>query len=131
MDDARHSEPPRGLFDSLRALIDRVVAIVQNRAELFTTELQEEASRLVGALAWAFVAILATIVAATFAGFTLVLFIPPQYRPWTAAGVALLFLAVAGIGLVSVRRIARAKPRPFDASLNELKKDRDHLRGRP
>ncbi len=37
-----HVEPPRGVFDSLRALFDTLVSILHNRAELLTTELEEE-----------------------------------------------------------------------------------------
>jgi uncharacterized membrane protein YqjE len=96
---------------------------------LFTTELEEEASRLVGVLVWALVAAFTAIVGATFVGFAIVLFIPPAYRPWVAIGIALVFLVAAAIAGVSIRRIVRAKPRPFDATLTELAKDRDHLRG--
>jgi hypothetical protein len=32
-------------------------------------------------------------------------------------------------GLVFIRKIVSAKPRPFDASLTELEKDRAKLRG--
>ncbi len=128
-DDPLDAEPPRGIFDSLRALVDRVVAILHNRAELFTTELQEELRRLVGVLLWSFVAVFAVIVAATLVGFSIVLAIPPEYRAWAAGGLALLFLVPAAIGFRSIRKILRAKPRMFDASLRELEKDRQHLRG--
>ncbi len=129
MDDPRDDESPPGIFDSLRALIDRVLAILHNRAELFTTEIEEEVGRLVGVLVWAFVSIFAVIVGATFIGFAIVLFIPPEYRAWTAVGIALLFVVIAAVGFVSIRKILRAKPRVFDASLRELEKDRKHLRG--
>jgi uncharacterized membrane protein YqjE len=46
-----------------------------------------------------------------------------------AAGLGALFLIIAGIGGLSIRKILRAKPRPFDATLRELEKDRDRLRG--
>jgi uncharacterized membrane protein YqjE len=129
MDNSLHEESHRGIFDSLRSLVDRVVAILHNRAELFTTELEEEVTRLVGVLLWAFVAVFTTVVGATFVGFAILLFIPPAARPWTAAGLALLFLAVAVVGLMSIQKILKAKPRPFDASLRELEKDRARLRG--
>ncbi len=130
MDEPLHDESRRGIFDSLRALIDRVVAILHNRASLFTTELEEEASRLVRALVWSFAAVLAGIVGAAFVGFAVVLFIPTELRPWVATGLALVFLAVALIGVWSIRRIVREKPRAFDATLRELEKDREHLRSR-
>jgi uncharacterized membrane protein YqjE len=129
MDEPRQEEAKRGLFDSLRSLFDRVLAILQTRAELLTTELEEEVTRLVGVLLWSFAAILAVIVGAAFLGVTILLAAPAAYRTLVAAGLALLFLATAAIGYRSIRRILRAKPRVFDASLRELEKDRKQLRG--
>jgi len=130
MDDPIHTDAPRGIFDSLRALLDKVLAILHGRAELFTTELEEELTRLVGVMLWAFVAVFSALVGATFIGVMILLVAPPEYRALTAAGLALLFLAVAGFGYRSIRRILRAKSRPFDATLRELEKDRDHLRSK-
>jgi uncharacterized membrane protein YqjE len=129
MERPAYSETPRGIVDSLRALLDRVLSILHHRSELVTTELEEEITRLVGVLLWAFVAVFSVIVGATFVGVMILLAAPPAYRAWTAAGLALLFLALAGIGYRSIRRILRSKPRPFDASLRELEKDVKQLRG--
>jgi uncharacterized membrane protein YqjE len=129
MDDSVDREPPRGIFDSLRALIDRVLAIVHNRAELLTTELEEELRRLVGVLLWAFVAVFAVLVGATFVALGIVFAIPDEYRDWVAGGIALLFFIIAFVGFRFIRKILHSKPRPFDASLSELEKDRKHLRG--
>ena len=129
MDDPRQEEADRGIFDSLRALIDRVLAMLQTRTELFTTELEEEVTRFVGVVLWSFAAVLSVIVGATFLGVMILLAAPPGYRVLVAAGLALPFLAVAAIGYVSIRRIVRAKPRVFADSLRELEKDRKQLRG--
>jgi len=40
------------------------------------------------------------------------------------------FLSVAAAGWFSIRRIARANPRPFDASLGEIDKDLQKLRSK-
>lgn len=114
----------------MRALFDTVLSILHNRAELFTTEIEEEAARLLGVFLWALAAVLSVIIGASFVGVAILLAIPAGYRALVAGGLGLLFLLVAGIGYVAIRRILRAKPRPFDASLRELEKDRDHLRGR-
>jgi uncharacterized membrane protein YqjE len=129
MTDAPNHEPPRGIFDSLRALLDTVVALLHNRAELLTTELEEELTRLVGVLLWAIVGVFSIIIGATFLGAMVVFAIPEGYRAVTAAGLGVLFLGVAAFGGLSIRKILRAKPRPFDATLRELEKDRAHLRG--
>ena len=128
MDHHPHTDQPRGIFDSLRALLDTILAILHNRAELVTTELEEEVTRLIGVLLWALVAVFSVIIGATFLGYMALLAVPEQYRSLTAAGLGLLFLVVAGIGYLSIRKILRAKPRPFDATLREFEKDRDQLR---
>lgn len=130
MNEHPHDDPPRGIFDSLRALLDTIVAMLHSRAELVTTELEEELTRLVGVLLWALAAVFCAIVGATFFGYMAIFATPEKYRALAAAGLGLVFLAVAGIGYVSIRRILRAKPRPFDATLRELEKDRDQLRSR-
>ncbi len=127
MDDSPHSES-HGVFHSLRLLVDRAIAVVHNRTELLTTELREETARLVGVVLWAFIGVFAGLVGLTFAGFAIVLFIPQEYRAWAAIGLTALFFGVALFAYVSVKKIRGAKPRPFDATLRELEKDRDHLR---
>jgi len=128
--DETNVEPPRGIFDSLRALLDTILAIVHNRTELLTTELEEELTRLIGVVVWSLVAAFSAVIGATFLGAMVLFFIPAAYRGPIAAGLGVLFLLVAGIGYLAIRKILRAKPRPFDATLRELEKDRDHLRGR-
>jgi uncharacterized membrane protein YqjE len=129
MNDHPHDDdPPRGIFDSLRALLDTILAILHNRTELLTTEIEEELTRLVGVLVWAVVAVFSVIIGGTFLGTMILLATPEAYRALAAAGLGLLFLVVAGIGYLSIRKILRAKPRPFDATLRELEKDREHLR---
>ena len=123
------TEAPRGIFDSIKALVDRVLTLLHGRAELFTAELEEELARLIGVLLWSLVAVLAAIIGLTFFTVMVLLFVPAEYRAWAAAVIAALFLGLAAFGYRSIRKILRAKPRPFDASLRELEKDRKQLRG--
>lgn len=130
MADVPNAEPARGIFDSLRALLDTILALLHNRAELLTTELEEELTRLIGVALWAFTAVLSVIIGSTLVGVAVLIAVPAGYRVWVAGGLGLLLLAVAGSGYLAIRKILRAKPRPFDATLRELEKDRDLLRGR-
>lgn len=124
------SDAPKGIFASIQSLVERVVTLLHGRAELFTSEIEEELSRALRVLLWSLVAVFTAIIGTTFLAVMALLFIPPPYRGWAAMAIAVLFLATAVFGAVSIRRIARAKPRPFDASLRELEKDREHLRSR-
>jgi uncharacterized membrane protein YqjE len=119
-----------GLFASLRALLRRVIALLQTRAELFTTELEEEVTRLIALLIWSFVGVQCAIIGLTFVAVAVVLFIPEQYRAWIAGGIAVLFLGIAAAGGIFIKKIVGAKARPFDATLRELAKDRDRLKER-
>lgn len=121
---------PKGIFESIKSLVERVVTLLHGRAELFTTELEEELSRALRVLLWSLVAVFTAIIGTTFLAVMVLLFIPASYRGWAALVIAVLFLGTAAFGGISIRRIARAKPRPFDASLRELEKDREHLRSR-
>ena len=128
--DAPERGTPAGFLDSVKNLAATVVALAHDRVELASTELQEEIARLTGILLWALAAILLAVVGLAFVAIAVLLAVEPGSRPLAASGLALLFLAVAAIAAAVARRILRAKPRPFDASLSELRKDRDALGGR-
>ena len=129
IEDEEH-EPRRGLFGSAKALLHRLITLLHRRAELFTTELEEEITRLVGVLLWSFVGVQCAIIGLTFVAVTVLLFVPDGARPWVAAALAVLFLGIAVFGAISIKKIIKAKTRPFDASLRELEKDREHLKAK-
>lgn len=129
LDNAPDEEASRGLFASVRALIDRALAVLQTRGELLSTELEEEVTRLVGVLVWSFAGVFAAIVGLSFVGVAILLAAPANWRVPVAILMAVAFLGVAVAGWFAIRRITRAKPRPFDASLGEIDKDLQKLRG--
>lgn len=123
-------EPRRGIFGSVKRLLHRLVSLLHNRAELFTTELEEEITRLVGVLLCSFAGVQCAIIGLTFLAVTVLLFVPEAARRWVALGLAVLFLGLAAAGGIIIVRIVKAKARPFDATLRELEKDRDRLKDR-
>jgi uncharacterized membrane protein YqjE len=123
-------EDSRGIFGSVRSLLHRLLTLVHRRAELFTTELEEEITRFIGVLIWSFVAVQSAIIGLTFVAVTVLLAVPAHYRPWVAGALALVFFAGAVFGAKAIQKIVAAKVRPFDASLRELEKDREQLRSR-
>lgn len=122
------SAAPRGIFESIKLLIDRVVALLHGRVELLTAELEEDLMRFTGVLLWSLVSVFALLIGLTFIAVMALLFLPPEYRSWGAAVIGVLFLAVSVVGWRRIKRIARAKPRPLDATLTELEKDVARLR---
>ena len=121
--------PVGGLLTSLRRVGASLAAIVHSRVELITLELERERARVVrllllGVLACFFLAL--GVITATI--FVIVLFWDSQRL------VAIGFLTVLYIGIgvgaaLFARQEAAESRRPFAATLEELRKDRDHLRG--
>jgi len=102
-----------------------IVGALQNRAELFAVEFEEENDRLlkmvilgVGALFFLGMAVL------LLTG-TIIFLVPEQYRAYAAGGFTLLYL-LGGIGAaLTVKKLV--KKTPFTESLKQLKKDAEIL----
>ncbi|NWF56776.1 MAG: phage holin family protein [Syntrophaceae bacterium] len=122
---------PAGLFDSAKRLAATLLAVAHARVELFSVELEEEWVRISSILTWSLVAMFCAGIGVVLATLFLV-FALWDAHPLLALGIpAALFLVIAGLSWRLVRAKARAKPRPFAASLAELAKDRDQLTSRP
>ncbi len=116
-----------GILDSLKALLATLVAMVHNRVELLSTELQEELARLVAVLIWSLAALLCAVVGLTFIAVLVLLSVDESHRPLAAGILAAVFLAAAGGSYLYVRGLVQSKPRMFDASLTELERDYESL----
>lgn len=117
-----------GLFQSAQALLASLLGLARTRLELFSTELQEALARLVLLVICAVGAVLLGALALGFAALAAVLAAPPEQRVAVAAGLALAFLAAAGVFAWRLRREAAA--RAFAASLAELERDAAALQPR-
>src|SRR6266446_3656485 len=121
------TEKEGGLFASLRRLLDSALALVQNRFEVFTVELQEEKIRLVDLLLRAVVVVVLgfmTLIAATA---LVVVWLWDSSPVAVLAIVTLLYgLTAAGMGYSLKQRLQRTPP-PFASTLAEFKKDRECL----
>lgn len=128
MESAQSASASSGFIGSLRALADGLLASAQERLELFGVELQEEKFRLIQIIVWISAAIFAGGMAITFASITLV------YLFWESARLAVLgtltlFYSGALVAvIVAFRRYLARQPRPFAASLQEIKNDRACIR---
>jgi len=113
------------LASLVRKTLTTGLGALDNRAELFMVEAQEDKSRIVG--------LIVTGVAALFLGMmtlllltgTIIFLIPEDYRLYAAIGFTVLYLAgtiAAVLGLKSM-----LKRVPFSESLNQIRKDRELL----
>ncbi len=101
-----------------------LVAILATRLELFAIELNEEKGDLIRLLVWVAAAMFFGVLAIIVLTFLLILlFWPTEWRYWAFAVILIIY---GGISLYCVRRVvARLThgPVPFQASLDELRKD--------
>jgi uncharacterized membrane protein YqjE len=124
----RDPPAPASFMGSLRSLGDGLLASVEDRLELFATELQEEKFRLIQTGIWIFAAAFTGMMAVIFASLTLV------YLFWDSARIAVLggLTAVYAGALVAIviafRRFIARQPRPFEGSLREIREDRSCIR---
>jgi uncharacterized membrane protein YqjE len=104
-----------------------VLALVQTRLELFTTELSAEVQRAVRVLVLAFVALLFGALGLLMLAVTVIVAVWEQHRLLASALVTLVFLGVAALAVWQAWRAVIRGPRLLEATLEELRRDRDAL----
>ncbi len=116
-----------GLFASLKNLLSTLIAISHTRLDLFSTELVEEREYFLLQL----VLLLGTLfflgVGLVLATILLVTAFWDTHRLLVLSLFTGIFLVAGLMALALAWRNARAKPRPFAATLQELFKDRQQI----
>ncbi len=123
------SAPSPGFMASLRALGDTALHALQSRLTLFSVEFQEERLRLVQLVIWLTAAIFTGVMALAFASLALAFWLwqsSPLLAVTVLAGIYLVAFGVIGIAF---KRYLARQPRPFDATIQELERDRTCIRG--
>lgn len=123
-EDARR---PRRLFDSLRALLATVTELLQTRLELAGTEVEEQVARLASLLIWSIVALFLGFAAILLVAIALIVMFWDTHRVLVAVGLAGVFAILAGVALTKLLAQVWDRPRLFQATLDELAKDRQRL----
>ena len=131
MADTGTAGPASQLLRSAVQLFGTLMEAAQTRAELLTTEVEEEIQRVARLLLLGFAALLAGILGALIAGFVVVILFWDTYRVAAALAVMGVFLLAAAICGVAVRRELRAGPRLLEATRAELARDVARLRKHP
>lgn len=121
-------EPPRpGIFASLRRLCDSGLALLQNRVELFSVELEEQKIRLVRLLVLVAAAVFLANTAVLVLTATIIMVVGDKARVPVMIGLSLIYLGGATAVVFALRKELRESPPPFDGTIAELKKDRSWL----
>ncbi len=112
------------MFESLRHLLAQLLALLQVRVELLTTELSGEIRRVAVILVWAAVALLFGALAMLMVTVTIIVALWEQHRLLAAGLITLGFFLVAALALWQVVRRVRGRKPLLAASLEELRRDR-------
>lgn len=115
-----------GFLDSVGALATLARAVVQNRTELFSVELQQEKYSFFELLVLGGCMFLFGAVALILASGVVIFLFPEAYRLWVAAGLALAYCA--GIFILWRRMQRLLRRAPFDETISQLKKDMECLK---
>ncbi len=106
-----------------------VVAMVRTRLELAAVEVQEEAVRLLGYLAWTLVAVFLACGAIMLAALFVIVLFWDSHRLLAVGGMAALFALGGVFVLMKVRASFAARPPMLAATLAELRNDIDFVKG--
>jgi uncharacterized membrane protein YqjE len=127
-DHGAQSGTTSGLFSSISRLLATLVAIVQTRVQLLTTEIQEEVHRAASMALWALIALFTALIGILFGGLTIVFAFWDTHRLLAALLVTAGLLLFAGIAVVILLFKIQSHKRFLDATLTELAKDTEALR---
>jgi uncharacterized membrane protein YqjE len=100
-----------------------LVAMVHTRLELAAVEVQEEAQRLLGHVAWLMLAVFLVAGAFALGALFVILLYWDSYRLHAVAGMGALFLVAGAVIITRVRASFAARPPLLSATLAELRND--------
>jgi len=109
----------------LRQTVMTGFGALYNRGELFLIELQEESSRLLTVAVRLAMALFFGMMTILMLTGILIYLTPPEYRVWTAVGLAAFYLGGSLWAFFSLR--ALLKQTPFGETTTQFKKDRELL----
>lgn len=126
---AAEDDPPRatGFVASFRRMIATLVAIVHTRLELFTTEIEEEIQRAASIMLWALIALFFGSLFVLMLAVTVLVVFWDDHRILAASLITGTFLVLTLIFALLARSQLRRKGRFMEASLAELKRDKEGL----
>jgi len=122
--------PFRRIVDSVSGLLATIIGIGRTRLELLTVEVREELQRTAELLAWGFAGLLAAGAGVLFAALAIVFNFWDTHRILAAVLVAAGFFVLAAIAGILVRAKLRDQSMFLQATLAELARDEEELRGR-
>ena len=117
-----------GLLEALRGFGDAAVGTLHDRLQLVSTELREEKLRLIQMFIWISAGFLAGLMTVAFGSLTLVYSLPKDTRLAALGGLTLFSGTCLAVTAAIIRRFLARQPKPFAASLAEIREDRECIR---
>ncbi len=124
------ADRPRGLVDSVRALLAHALALFLTRGELAALELAEARDRAVRWLVLGLVAAVLLLAALMTVSLWVAALFWDGPRVLALGLLALVYAAAGAVAVSVLRREVAAAPPILSGTRAELEKDRDALRGR-
>jgi len=125
-DDERPKKRP-GVMDAAKRMLATIIALVHTRLELFTTEIEEEIQRAASILLWALVALFFGSLAVLMIAVTVLIVFWDNNRVLVACLITGTFIVLTGVFAMLARARLKSKARFMEASIEELKRDREAL----
>jgi uncharacterized membrane protein YqjE len=101
------------------------IGALENRAELFTVEFQEENDRLLKMIIFGVGGVFLAMIAVLLITGTIIFLVPEPYRVCAAGGFAALYLAGTVAAVLTIKKLIKTPP--FAESLKQIKKDAELL----
>lgn len=119
-----------GLIDGLRGLSATLVRSLKTRVELAQVEFEQERQHLTRDLSLVLLTVFFLAFGAFLTVIWLMLVLPEEWRASLAGGSALVFLLVAGAGLLSLLRDREKRPALLGGLVTVMQGDIDALTGK-
>jgi uncharacterized membrane protein YqjE len=121
--------PSPGVKESLGALGADVAALVRVRLELLAIELKEASERQKRMLQWAIVAALFLAAGLLASGVLVVVLFWDSHRIAAIVAVCVAYLGMGAWAFLRLRDVAENSPAPLAATIAELERDIEMIRG--
>lgn len=119
---------PSGLLGNLRGFADGLLGSAHDRLELLAVELHEEKFRLIQIFIWISAIVFLAMLSMVFISFAIVVVLWESARITAICALAGVYVAGLVAVVIGFRRYLAAQPRPFSATLAELREDRECIR---
>lgn len=117
-----------GLVGSLRGLLDGLIGSAHDRLELLAVELHEEKHRLIQIFIWISAIVFLAMLAMVFASMAIVVLFWETARVAVVCSLAGTYIAGLAAVALGFKRYLKRQPKPFAATLSELRDDRECIR---